>query len=161
MKIYIIGPSGSGKTTLAKRLSEKYGIESFELDLLVYDDHNNHIKRSDDVITMMFNELLKKDSWIIEDVGRDRFKLGRTKADIIYYVKLSKLEVFRRVNRRWFFQRIGKEEYNYPPTMKQLIDSNKIAYSYLKKEKDKLNSLMKYKDKIKYLNKKDLILMKK
>ena len=47
MKIYIIGPSGSGKTTLSEYLSKKYNIKNYELDKLVYDDDNNHIKRSE------------------------------------------------------------------------------------------------------------------
>lgn len=46
MKIYIIGPPGSGKTTLAKLLSRKNSIKYFQLDLLVFDDENGHMRRS-------------------------------------------------------------------------------------------------------------------
>ena len=37
-KIYIIGPVGSGKTTLARFLSNKYHIDYYELDKVVFDD---------------------------------------------------------------------------------------------------------------------------
>ena len=36
MKIYIMGSTGSGKTYLSKILSNKYNIEAFELDKIVY-----------------------------------------------------------------------------------------------------------------------------
>ena len=60
MKIYIIGPPASGKTTLSKVLSKRYNIERYELDKLVFDDNNNHIRRDDETIKKMFNDILSK-----------------------------------------------------------------------------------------------------
>lgn len=60
MKIYIIGPTGSGKSTLANILSKKMNIKNYELDLLVYDDEHDHIKRSDEEIEKLFHNILKK-----------------------------------------------------------------------------------------------------
>ena len=77
-KIYIIGPVGSGKTTLSRLLSEKYSIESYELDKIVWDDDNGNIKRTDEEIAKMFNEIISKDSWMIEDVGRKKDRRRRT-----------------------------------------------------------------------------------
>ncbi len=156
MKIYIMGPAGSGKSTLAKILSKKLNIKSYELDLLVFDDENGHIKRSDEEISILFHNILKEDFWIIEDVGRSKFLIGREEADRIYYLKLKKIEVYKRVILRWIKQRMGKLSYNYPPTFEQLMDMIKWTNSYFKKEKFKLNELQKYKDKVIYLNKKDL-----
>ena len=62
LKIYIIGPPASGKTTLSKVLSKKYNIKSYELDKLVFDDDNNHIRRDDETIKKMFSDILSKDS---------------------------------------------------------------------------------------------------
>lgn len=152
MKIYIIGPSGSGKTTLSEYLSKKYNIKNYELDKLVYDDDNNHIKRSDKEIEALFNNILKQKSWIIEDVGRARFIKGRELADKIYYLKIPKKIVYKRVVKRWIKQRLGKERYNYPPTFYQLIDMIKVAINYFKKEETKLQSLDTYKDKIIFLD---------
>lgn len=153
MKIYIIGPPASGKTTLSKVLSKKYNIESYELDRLVFDDDNNHIKRSDETISKMFNDILSKDSFIIEDVGRSKFFKGLEKCDKIYYISLKKYEVYKRVIKRWFNQIKGKEKYNYPPTLAQLIDMFRVANSYYKKEKTKLDYLNTFKDKVIYLDK--------
>lgn len=156
MKIYVIGPIGSGKSTLAKSLSKKHNIPSYELDLLVYDDENGHVKRPDKVREEMFNKILRKKNWIIEDVGRSKFELGREKADIIYYIKIPRIVVYKRVMTRWFKQRLGKESYNSPPTLFQFFDMLRYCRGYFKKEKDKLKTLEKYNDKVKYLNYKEL-----
>lgn len=156
MKIYVIGPSGSGKTTLAKTLGTRYMIDVYELDCLVYDDENGHIKRTDKEIDKLFNNILKKESWIIEDVGRDRFDKGLLECDKIYYLKISKLRVYFRVIKRWFKQKIGKEKYNYPPTLFQFFDMLRVASGYFKNESKKLDKLKEYDDKVVYLNYKDL-----
>ena len=131
MKIYIIGPIGSGKTTLSKKLSKKYKIKTYELDCLVYDDE----------IDKLFNKILNSKSWIIEDVGRDRFNKGLIECDRIYYLKISKFRVYLRVMKRWFKQRIGVEKYNYPPTLFQFFDMIRVAREYYKKEYKKLEKL--------------------
>ena len=133
MKIYIIGPPGSGKTTLAKLLSRKNSIKYFQLDLLVFDDENGHMRRSEKEISKMFNKILKKESWIIEDFGRSKFERGIELSDRIYYLKLSKYQVTRRVITRWIKQKCRIENYNYPPTYAQLLDMIKVANPCLKK----------------------------
>lgn len=156
MKIYIIGSPASGKTTLSRKLSNKYNIPYYELDKLIYDDDNNHIKRTDQEVEKLFDEIINKDNWIIEDVGRSKFEKGRELADIIYYLALSKYLIMLRINTRWLKQRVGLENYNYPPTIEQLIDMNKTALSYLKKEPSKRASLNKYETKVLNLRKKDI-----
>lgn len=159
MKIYIIGPSGSGKTTFSKILSKKYNIKSYELDCIVYDDKNNHTKRTDKEIATMFNKIIKKKSWIIEDVGRNKFEKGLEYCDKIYYLKISKFIVYKRVIKRWFKQRFGKEKYNYPPTLFQFYNMLRIARLYFKNETQKLDKIKEYKDKVVFLTSKDLKLM--
>lgn len=156
MKIYVIGPSGVGKTTFSKKLAKKYNTKAYELDCIVYDDANSHVKRSDEEIKNMFNNILKQDSWIIEEVGRSRFDRGLECCDKIYYLKVSKFIIYMRVIKRWFKQRLGKEPYNYPPTFYQFYDMLRIAKLYFKHEKDKLKKINKYHDKVKYLINKDL-----
>ncbi len=156
MKIYVIGPTGSGKTTLSEHLSKKHKIKCYELDLLVYDDEHDHVKRPDKVREKMFNDILKKKNWIIEDVGRSKFEEGRKQADIIYYINIPKIVVYKRVITRWIKQRFGKERYNYPPTFWQLFDMLKVTRGYFKKEPLKKESLKPYADKVKYLSYKEL-----
>ncbi len=160
MKIYIIGSPASGKTTLAKKLSKKFGIKHYELDCIVYDDENNHIKRTEEEISKKFNEILKEESFILEDVGRSKFKKGREVADVIYYIKLSKLEIYKRLIKRWINQRKGIESYNYPPNIYQLYGMFKDVKNYQKVEKQRLQELEIYKNKVEFLNKDKLNILK-
>ena len=155
-KIYIIGPVGSGKTTFATKLSKKYNIDYYELDKVAWDDDNGNIKRTDEEASKIFNNIINKDSWIIEDVGRSKFKAGRDKANIIYYIKFPRLKSYYRVSKRWLKQRLGKERYNHPPTLKQWLYFISTVNSYYKKEKYKIKSLEEYKDKLIYVNKKKI-----
>ena len=155
-KIYIIGPVGSGKTTFATALSKKYNIKYYELDKVSWDDDNGNIKRPLEEALKIFDDILKNDSWIIEDVGRDKFMRGRREADIIYYIRLSRLKSYYRVTKRWIKQRLGKERYNAPPNFKQWLYYIYTVNSYYKEEKSKLKSLEEYNDKIKFINSKDI-----
>ena len=104
----------------------------------------------------MFHDIINKKSWIIEDTGRDKFKEGRDKADIIYYLKLPRLKSYYRVTKRWIKQRLGKERYNHPPTFGQWFYFMSTVNKYYKKQKSKLKSLEDYKDKVVYLNNDDI-----
>ena len=151
-KIYIIGPVGSGKTTFSNKLSKNYNIKKYELDKVVWDDDNGNVKRTDEEVQKLFDQILKNQSWIIEDIGRDKFKKGRQEADIIYYIKLSRLKSYYRVTKRWIKQRLGIEIYNHPPTFKQLLYFISTVNSYYKKEKNKLKELEIYQDKLIFVN---------
>lgn len=156
MKIYIIGPCGSGKTYFSKKLSNKYNIKSYELDKVCWDDDNGNVKRTDEESLKLFNEILENDSWIIEDVGRKKFEEGRAQADIIYYIKMSKIKAYYRVMKRWTRQKLGLESYNHPPTLNQIKYFLSIVNSYYKTEKHKLDSLDKYNSKIIFINKRKI-----
>ena len=155
-KIYIMGPVGSGKTTFATKLAEKYNIKYYELDKVAWDDDNGHIKRTDEEALKIFDSIMKCDCWIIEDVGRNKFKKGREEADIIYYINMPRLTSYFRVSKRWIRQRLGMERYNYPPTLEQWKYYISTVNSYYKKEEDRINSLEEFKDKLVYVDKKKI-----
>ena len=155
-KIYIIGPVGSGKTTLAKKMSQKYNIKMYELDKIVWDDENGNIKRSDSEISSMFNNIIKNESWIIEDVGRSKFIDGILSADIVYYISLSKFTIYKRCISRWIKQKLGVEKYNYKPTLKGLIQMVKWARQDLKNKDKKIEYIQESSKEYKILYKKDI-----
>lgn len=155
-KIYIIGPVGSGKTTLAKKMSQKYNIKMYELDKIVWDDENGNIKRSDSEISSMFNNIIKNESWIIEDVGRSKFINGILSADIVYYISLSKFTIYKRCISRWIKQKLGVEKYNYKPTLKGLIQMIKWARQDLKNKDKKIEYIQESSKEYKILYKKDI-----
>ncbi len=155
-KIYIIGPVGSGKTTFSKKLSEKYHIPRYELDKVAWDDENGNVKRSDEEAQKIFQEILKKKSWIMEDIGRDKFRQGRVDADIIYYIQLPRIKSYFRVTKRWIRQRLGKESYNFPPTIGQWFYFISTVNSYYRKEKMRLQSLEEFLEKVIFIQNKDM-----
>lgn len=155
MKIYIMGSTGSGKTYLSKILSNKYNIESFELDKIVYDQNNLMTHRSDKDIEKDFDKIINKKSWIIEDIGRKRFYKGRLLADKIYYIKISKLKTYKQMINRWYKQLKNKEDYNIKPTIKSLIKQLNDVRLYKKQENKILKELEPFKDKLIFIKRGD------
>ena len=73
MKIYIVGSSCVGKTTLARKLSEKFNIESVDLDrvfinLELLKKNKNFGFVSPREYKARIKKILKKRDWIIEGV---------------------------------------------------------------------------------------------
>ena len=155
-KIYIIGPVGSGKTTLAKILSNKYNINYYELDKVVFDDDNGNRKRTDEEVTTIFNKIIRKKKWIVEDVGRKIFIDGIKEADIVYYLDLSSFEIYKRCISRWIRQKSGKEVYNYKPTIKGLIQMLGWARDNTKNKDKKIKRIINNCKEYKILNLKDI-----
>ena len=158
-KIYIIGPVGSGKTTLSNQLSEKYSIEKYELDKIVWDDENGNVKRSDGEIDKLFKEILKNKKWIIEDVGRKKFIDGIKSADITYYIDLPRFNIYKRCVFRWVKQKIGKEKYNYKPTLKGLFEMLRWAKQDINNKNEKIGRIIDNSKQYKILKKDDIRLL--
>ena len=156
MKIYIMGSTGAGKTTLAKILSRIYNIKYYELDKIVYDQKHLEVHRKDEEIEKNFETIINNDSWIIEDVGRNRFIKGREMADKIYYIKIPSVMIYKQMIFRWIKQRRGLEDYNTYPTIKNLFKSLKDVHEYKKIENKILESLNIYKEKLVILGKNEL-----
>ena len=155
-KIYIIGPVGSGKTTLSILLSKKYRVKKYELDKVVWDDDNGNIKRNDEEINNLFKQIINNDSWIIEDVGRKKFSEGIKRADIVYYIDLPKTTIYKRCISRWIKQKVGKEEYNIKPKIKNLFKMLGWANNDFKKKNEKIERIINNSKEYKILNKKDI-----
>lgn len=154
-KIYIIGPVASGKTTLARKLSKKLNIKMYELDKIVWDDARG-VKRSDEEIALLFAKILNKNSWIIEDVGRNKFRKGIKVADIVYYIDLSKICLYKRVILRWIKQMLKIEDSNYKQSLKTLKDNLRWVNDDIKNKEVKINYFKENAKLFKLLSKKDI-----
>ena len=153
-KIYIIGPVGSGKSTLAKALSKKMNIKYYELDMVIWDE--NERKRTDEEVKEIFDGIMSQDSWIIEDVGRKTFSEGFKQADVVYYIDLKPSLIYKRCIVRWIKQKLGKEEYNYKPTLKGLKDMLGWARSNTKKRDLRIASAKELNSNVVILNLEDV-----
>lgn len=156
MKIYIMGSTGVGKSTLSRILSVEYGITCFELDKIVYDQNNKQVHRSDADIMKDFNKIIRGESWIIEDIGRERFSKGREVCDYIYYIEANKLMIYFQMIKRWLGQRFNNNDYNVKPTFKNLRRQLGDVCKYKKIEKGLLKSLEPYKEKMVFVKRDDI-----
>ena len=154
-KIYIIGSVASGKTTLARKLSKKLNIKMYELDKIVWDDARG-VKRSDEEILLLFANILNKTSWIIEDVGRNKFREGIKVADIVYYINLSKTSLYKRVILRWIKQMLKIEDSNYKQSLKTLKDNLRWVNDDIKNKEVKINYCKENAKLFKILSKEDI-----
>lgn len=155
-KIYIIGSVASGKTTLAVHLSNKLNIKSYELDKIIYDDDNGNVKRTEEEVKYLFNKIINKKAWVIEDVGREIFASGVQKADVVYYLKVNKIIIYKRCLTRWLKQRHNLETYNYKPTLKSLFQMLTWAKDYFKNESAKMLYINNNSKKTLILKRKDI-----
>ena len=157
MKIYIIGAVGSGKTTLAKNISSYFNILHFELDDIVWDNNKKEDrKRSDEEIKELFLEIINRDNWIIEDIGRRKFNSAYEKTDIIIFMSIPKHIRDYRLLKRWIYQKTGKLKSNYKPTLNMLYNMYVWSKADEKSKPEKLYRLNQYKEKVLYINNEDL-----
>lgn len=156
-KIYIIGAVGSGKTTLAKMISKEENIPFYELDNIVWENHiNGDIKRSDKDIKKLFKDIINKDKWIIEDVGRDKFIDGVNQADVVIFLNMAKRTRTVRIVRRWIRQKLHLEVSRYKPTLRMLIQMYRWSNNDEKNKKSIIDRLNKYAKKFIILDEKTI-----
>ena len=112
MKIRIIGCSGSGKSYLARGLSQKLGIEAYDLDDIQWDNTQNTygIKMPKEKRAALLAEILAKESWIIEGVYHSWVQDSFTDADVIYLIEMPKRLYKARIIRRFIRRKLGIEK---------------------------------------------------
>ena len=156
MKIYIIGPVGSGKTTFSKKLAKKYHCKAYELDKIFWDDDHGNIKRSQEEVQKLFQEIIMKRNWVIEDVGRNCFIEGIQKADVVYYLECSLVFLLYRCIRRWIRQLTGGESYSYKPTLYGLFQMLRWVFKDCRNKEKKLKKIFQHNNHCQILHVRDI-----
>ncbi|WP_339317185.1 AAA family ATPase [Paenibacillus sp. FSL R10-2734] len=120
MRIRIIGACGSGKSYIARELSEKFGVDYYETDNLVWDRSGENLRYSVEARDAQLEEILDKPSWILEGAhykwGQESFK----RADLIVILNPNKVIRDLRVITRFIKTRLGFEQANYKQSFKNL-----------------------------------------
>ncbi|MDF2671972.1 MAG: shikimate kinase family protein [Clostridiales bacterium] len=152
-KIYIIGSVASGKTTMAKKLSNQYNIEWYELDNVVHIRFpNGGTRRSPEERDSVFSGIINSEKWIIEGVYRECFNDGFDRADRIILLNTPPYKRKYRIAKRWFRQKFKLEKSNYIPTLKMLLSMYKWSKGFEKSKDNILKMLESYKDKVIIMN---------
>lgn len=166
MKIYIIGSVASGKSTLARRISQITNIPCDHLDEVVYikdpSQPQGNRKRPIKERETIFNNILSRENYIIEDAGRAYFIDGLKKADTVIFLDIPLFVRQKRILVRFIKQNLGFEKCIYKPNINMLkamfrwvkdFDLNKDGTKgRIALFKDKTLILCNNKDINKYLN---------
>lgn len=101
MRIMIFGKPGSGKSTYATWLAQKQNIPLYHLDKFFYS--SNWIERDYAEFLRIQQEMVDKDSWIIDGNNLKSLEMRWQRADIVLYFNYPTLLCFYRVLKRFFY----------------------------------------------------------
>ena len=112
MKIHIIGCSGTGKTYLARKLSEKYNIQHYDLDDIQWDNSADGygLKMPVNKREELLKQILIQESWIIEGVYYAWVTESFQTADFIYVLDLPSYIYKYRIIIRFIKRKLGIEK---------------------------------------------------
>jgi len=106
-KIHIIGGPGSGKTFCSTKIQEITNLNAYDLDKVFWDQNENaYVRSSEKFRTEKLNQVLSKESWIIEGVYYKWLADAFRDADLIVILNPSVLirqwRIFKRFLKRKF-----------------------------------------------------------
>lgn len=150
-RIMIMGSAGSGKSTLAQALSKKTGIEAIHLDKEFWNPGWIMTEKSQQVV--LHNELMKRDSWIIDGNYNASLEPRAKAADLIIFLDMPFHLCMYRVFSRYFKNR-GKIRPDMCAGCEEKIDMefiNYIIFYHIKKKYSDFKKLSSYANESKIL----------
>jgi adenylate kinase family enzyme len=141
-KILIIGSSGAGKSTLSRRLHKVIGIEIIHLDKVFWQP--NWVETPKDEWKRKVENLLKKDSWIIDGNYSNTIEMRVAACDTVIFLDLPPIVCIYRILKRVAFYKKGSR-----PDMAEDCDEKfdwefiKWVWNYPNRSKPKVEALLK------------------
>ncbi len=83
-RVIVIGCPGSGKSTFARALHQKTGIPLFHLDMLYWNANKTSVEK--EVFLQRLNEVLTKDSWIIDGNYGSTMEMRINECDTVFFL---------------------------------------------------------------------------
>jgi len=110
-KIILIGPGGSGKSTLAKIIGKYRNLPVIHLDALYWKE--GWVKTADEDWSLIVQDLLSKDSWVMDGNFGGTLDLRLAAADTVIFFDLSPVVcIWRVIKRRMKFHNKSRPDMN-------------------------------------------------
>ncbi len=106
-KVIVIGCPGSGKSTFSRRLRDKTGLPLFYLDMIWHKPDRSNVSR--DAFDRQLNEILCKDTWIIDGNYLRTLPMRLEKCDTVFLLDFE-LDICL----SGVYSRIGKQREDMP-----------------------------------------------
>jgi len=138
----IVGPSGAGKSTLARRLGAKLGVPVIHLDALYWRPGWKETPK--DEWAAQVDELLQRDSWIMDGNYSGTFAKRIAAADTIVYLDFPRRHCVYGVMSRWWKTR-GTVRADLGPGCPEKLPSPDFLvwiWNYPKRTRPKLIALL-------------------
>lgn len=97
-RVLVIGPGGSGKSTFARRLGQILGIEVKHLDSFYW--RSGWTKPSNEDWIKTVNDLISRDSWIIDGNFGGTLPLRFERCDTVIFLDMPRLLCLWRITKR-------------------------------------------------------------
>lgn len=97
-RVLVIGPGGSGKSTFARRLGQILGIEVKHLDSFYW--RSGWTKPSNEDWIKTVNDLISRDSWIIDGNFGGTLPLRVERCDTVIFLDMPRLLCLWRITKR-------------------------------------------------------------
>jgi adenylate kinase family enzyme len=138
----IVGPSGAGKSTLARRLGQKLGVPVIHLDALYWRPGWQETPKDD--WARQVDELLARDSWILDGNYSGTFEKRIAAADVVVFLDFPRLHCMYGVMSRWWKTR-GRVREDLGPGCPEKLPSPGFVrwiWNYPRKTRPKLMALL-------------------
>lgn len=141
-KILIVGSGGAGKSTFAKRLHNATGIELIHLDKVFW--RPNWVETPKDEWKNTVEDLLKKDSWIMDGNFSGTMEMRLSVCDTVIFFDLPRtICVYRAFKRFLFYKKDVRPDMAEGCEEKFNLDFYKWIWNYPTRTRPKAEELLK------------------
>ncbi|MCI5053175.1 MAG: hypothetical protein MRY21_08595 [Simkaniaceae bacterium] len=126
-RVTVLGLLGSGKSHFSRKLGDKLGLPVYHLDKYYF--HANWIKRDREEFRAILDEIVAKESWIIDGNCMHSLHGRQERSDVTYYFRLPRLiSIWHIFKRAWIH--IGRKRECRPEGCSEAVSWSLIAYTW-------------------------------